>query len=323
MIKTNADDDRHGRTLQPVTIGDMTRPPHPGNLRSISAMLVAVACFALMDTVLKLLASHYPAVQVAALRGLVALPLVLGYVSWRGAWGKVWHVRWPLHLVRGALAVAMLTLFSYGLGRLPLANAYTLFFVAPMLITLLAVLWLGERVPRTHAWVVLLGLLGVVVALRPSPEAFLGWPGVAVLAAAACYATSAVLGRLLCRTDSTDSLVLWSMVMLAAGAGLLAWPGWVPLESAHGPWLLALAVTGFGGQLAITEAFRHGQASAVAPFEYTALAWGIALDALLWQVWPDGYTLVGAAVIVLAGLYLVQHERIHAQKEVHTSTEHP
>lgn len=286
-------------------------------------MVVAVAFFALMDTVLKLLAGHYPAVQVAALRGLVALPLVLAYVTWRRAWGRVWHLRWPLHLVRGVLAVAMLTLFSYGLGALPLANAYTLFFVAPLMITLLAVLWLGERVPRAHGWAVALGLLGVLVALRPSPDAFLGWPGLAVLGAAACYATSAVLGRLLCRTDSTESLVLWSMVMLAAGAALLAWPVWVPLNPAHAPWLVALALTGFGGQLAITEAFRHGQASAVAPFEYTALAWGIGLDVLLWQVWPDGYTLSGAAVIVLAGLYLVRHERIHAQKEVHTSTEHP
>ena len=74
---------------------------------------------------------------------------------------------------------------------------------------------------------------------------------------------------------------------------------------------------------AITEAFRHGQASAVAPFEYTALAWGIGLDYLLWTVLPDGFTLIGASIIILAGLYLLRHERVHRQAAVHTSADHP
>lgn len=286
-------------------------------------MLAAVGFFALMDAILKTLADHYPAVQVATLRGLVALPLVLGYVSWRGAWPRVWRLRWPVHLLRGALAVAMLTLFTFGVHGLPLSNAYTLFFIAPLIITLLAIPVLGERVPRTHWWAIGIGLLGVVVALRPSPDAFVGWAGLAVLGAAACYAASAVSGRLLCRTDAPESLVLWSMVMMSVFGGVLAWPVWVPLRADDLALLLGLAVTGFGGQLAITRAFSHGQASAVAPFEYTALAWGIGLDWLLWQTLPDGYTLLGAAIIVASGVYLVRHERVHAQSDIHTSAEHP
>lgn len=296
---------------------------HQGNLRSITAMLVAVGFFALMDGILKTLADHYPAVQVATLRGLVALPLVVAYLTWRGAWPKVWRLRWPLHLVRGVLAVAMLSLFTFGVHGLPLSNAYTLFFIAPLLITLLAIPVLGERVPRSHWWAIALGLLGVLVALRPSPEAFVGWAGLAVLGAAACYAASAVSGRLLCRTDAPESLVLWSMVMMSVFGGLLALPGWVPVRADDGWLLLALAITGFGGQLAITQAFSSGQASAVAPFEYTALAWGIGLDWVFWQTLPDGYTLLGAAIIVASGLYIVRRERIHAQSDIHTSAEHP
>ena len=294
-----------------------------GNLRSITAMLVAVGCFSLMDTVLKLLASHYPALQVAALRGLVALPLVILFVTWRRAWGRMWQLRWPLHLLRGVLAVGMIGLFTYGVRGLPLANAYTLFFVAPLMITVLAVPFLGERVPPAHWWAVAMGLVGVLVALRPSPDAFLGWAGLAVLGAAACYAASAVAGRLLCRTDAPESLVLWTMVLLSLLAGALAAPGWVALQADHLGLLAALGLTGFAGQLAITEAFRHGQASAVAPFEYTALAWGIGLDYALWAVLPDGYTLSGAAIIIVAGLYLLRHEKVHRQAEVHTSTDHP
>lgn len=286
-------------------------------------MLVAVGCFSLMDTVLKVLASHYPALQVAALRGLVALPLVFAYLTWRGAWGKVWRVRWPLHLLRGVLAVGMLGMFTYGVRGLPLANAYTLFFIAPLLITVLAVPFLGERVPRAHWWAVAIGLAGVLVALRPSPDASLGLAGLAVLGAAACYAASAVAGRLLCRTDPPESLILWTMVLLSLFGGLLAAPNWTPVLSEHLSLLAALGLTGFMGQIAITEAFRHGQASAVAPFEYTALAWGIGLDYAIWAVLPDGYTLAGAGIIIAAGLYLLRHENVHRQAELHTSADHP
>lgn len=288
-----------------------------GNLRSIVAMLVAVGFFSLMDAVLKTLVAHYPSMQVAALRGWTSLPLVLLYVAWRGALGRIWRTNWQAQLLRGVLGISMLFLFAYGVRDLPLSSAYTLFFIAPFLITLLSIPVLGERVPRAHWWAIAAGMVGVLVALRPGTEGLASWASLAMLGAAACYAVSAILSRVLSRTESSENLVLWMMVMMSLGAGLLAWPQWVPLRSEDTGLLLALAVTGFGGQLAITEAFRHGQASAVAPFEYTALAWGLGLDWLIWQALPDGWTLVGAAIIVASGVYLVRRERVHA------SAEHP
>ena len=93
------------------------------------------------------------------------------------------------------------------------------------------------------------------------------------------------------------------------------------LHRGDAPLLLALAITGFCGQLAITEAFRHGQASAVAPFEYSALAWGLGLDWLIWQTLPASHTWLGAAIIVGSGLYLVRREK--RITEVHANAEHP
>ncbi len=306
-------------------------PPHPegkrfsGNLRSIVFMLLAVACFAFMDAVLKALSTRYPVVQIAALRGLTALPLVFLFISWRRAWGTVWRIRWPLHLLRGVLGIAMLSLFTLGVRELPLSAAYTLFFVAPLLITALSVPILGERVPATHWWAIAFGFLGVLIALRPSGQALqagiVSLGGLAVLAAALGYAVNAIAGRLASRTDSVDSLVLWMMVSMAAGAGALALPGWVPIQRADAPLLLALAVTGFAGQLAITEAFRHGQASAVAPFEYSALAWALGLDWLIWQTLPAAHTWLGAAIVIGSGLYLVRRER--RITEAHATAEHP
>jgi len=154
-----------------------------GNLRSILAMLAAVAFFSVMDAVLKLLSAHYPALQVAALRGLVALPLVILFVTWRRAWGRMWQLRWPLHLLRGVLAVAMLALFAFAIRELALAEAYTLFFIAPLLITALSTVVLRERVRAAHWVAIALGMVGVLVALRPSQEAFFTLGALAVLAA--------------------------------------------------------------------------------------------------------------------------------------------
>jgi drug/metabolite transporter (DMT)-like permease len=281
-----------------------------GNRRSIIAMLIAVGAFSLMDAVLKTLTGSYPALQVAALRGMAALPLVCIYVVWRREVGQLLRVRWRLHLFRGVIGILMLSLFSYALRALGLAEAYAIFFIAPLLITMLSIPVLGERVAPLHWLAIAVGMVGVWIALRPQGEAFFSLGALAVLGAATCYAVSAVTGRVLSRTDASVTLVFWTTVSLSVGAGVLALPTWVPIAAAHGPVLLALAVTGFIGQLAITEAFRHGQASAVAPFEYTALAWGIALDWSLWRIVPDRYTLLGGAIIIVSGLYLLRKERV-------------
>lgn len=278
-------------------------------------MLFAVAMFSLMDTAMKLLSATYPALQVTALRALSSLPLVCAYLGWRGAFGRLLQVRWPLHLLRGALGIAMLTLFAYALKKLSLAEAYAIFFIAPTLITALSVFILKEKVDAARWGAIVVGLVGVLVALRPDGAEFFSVGGLAVLGAAACYAASAITGRILSRSDASESLVFWLMVMMAAGGVLLSFQIWVPIRAQDWGLLAGLAVSGFLGQLAITEAFRSGKASSVAPFEYSALAWGMALDWLLWQTLPDSYTLLGAAIIIASGVYLVRREAVHVESE--------
>ncbi|NHZ80987.1 EamA family transporter [Massilia sp. CCM 8695] len=278
-------------------------------------MLIAVVMFSLMDTALKLLSAHYPALQVAAMRGLSSLPLVFAYVGWRGAFGTALQVRWPMHLLRAALSITMLALFAFGLRKLSLAEAYSIFFIAPALITALSVVFLKESVDLARWIAIAVGMGGVLVVLRPSGTGMLTLGGLAVLGAATCYAVSAITSRIVGRTDRAEHMVLWLMVFLAIGASALAAPNWVAVR-AQDVWLLCgLALTGFLGQLAITEAFNSGEASRVAPFEYSGLAWGVALDWMLWRTLPDRYTLIGAAIIIGSGIYLVRHERSHAQAE--------
>ncbi|RZL62881.1 MAG: DMT family transporter [Variovorax sp.] len=284
---------------------------HPtGTLRGIAAMLLACAFFACMDALLKVMASHYPPLEVMALRGLTALPLVCVYIAWRREAAGVFHrrLRWRLHLLRAALNMTMLVLFVYGLQTLGLAEAYTLSFIAPLLMVLIAVPMLGESVKPRHWWAIGLGFAGVVIALRPERGAFLSMGALAVLAAAVCYALSNMLGRLISRTESSASLVFWTTAAMALGGSLLAAPAWVPVQPGHAWVLVGLAVTGFLGQMTIAEAFRHGQAAAIAPFEYSALAWGLMLDWIFWRAAPDVWTLGGGALIIASGIYLVRGE---------------
>lgn len=278
-------------------------------------MLAAVGSFALMDAGLKLLSAHYPPFQVASLRGAGSLPFVLVWALATVGPRPLLRVRWPLHLLRGALGVVMMVAFVYALRTLPLSTAYTLFFVAPMMITALSVPVLGERVgPRRWA-AIAIGFLGVMVVLRPTGEGVLTLAGVAVLLSALGYAVSAITVRVLARTDSSQAMVVWLLTSIAFGAGALAAPGWVPV-AATDLWLIAgVGMAGALGQYFVTEAFRHGEASSIAPLEYTALLWGVLLDFGLWHVLPDGATWVGASIIVLSGLYLLHRERVHLEAE--------
>jgi drug/metabolite transporter (DMT)-like permease len=278
-------------------------------------MLTAVAMFSFMDTSMKLLSAHYPAMQVTALRSLSSLPLLCGYMLYRRAFKTVLRVRWPMHVFRAVLGIAMLTTFAYGLKSLSLAEAYSIFFIAPALITALSVWVLKEHVVAGQWVAIAVGLLGVLVVLRPEGTGFLSLGGLAILAAAACYAVSAISARVLARTDSTEAMMFWLLTLMAVGAVALSYNSWVPVRAEHGWILLALALSGFFGQLAITKAFSTGKASIVAPFEYTALAWGVAIDWLLWQALPDGYTLLGAGIIIASGVYLVRREAVHVEAE--------
>jgi len=287
----------------------LSTPQRRHNLSAIVWMLAAVGVLSLMDAAMKWLAPHYPPLQVAAMRGAASLPIVLVWLALRGGLRQVVTGRWGLQLARGAMSVLMLTCFIYAVRALPLADAYSIFFVSPLLITALSVPFLGEHVDARRWAAIGVGLLGVLVVLRPTGAGTLTLAGVAALVAATCYSLSAIAMRVLGRTDSTESMMFWFTAMVALGAGALAAPHWVALKPEHWPLLAAVAVTGALGQYAITEAFRRGEVSVVAPFEYTAIGWGVGLDWILWSSRPQARMLAGAAIVIAAGLYLLQRER--------------
>jgi len=278
-------------------------------------MIIAVGALALLDAGLKTLAPHYSPMQVAAIRGLSSLPIVTTWVWLHGGFAQLVHIRLRLHALRGMLGIMMLATYSYGLRRLPLSEAYSIFFVAPLLITMLASPILGEHVDGRRWIAIAFGFAGALIVLRPTGSGALTLSGLSILVCAIGYSLLSITVRVLSRTDTTQSMVFWLMIFIALGAGTLALPGWRPIQPGHWIVIAGISVSGSLGQWAVTEAFRHGQASFIAPFEYTALVWGVTLDWTLWRTLPGPMTFAGAAVIILCGTYLIRHERVHAKAE--------
>ena len=286
------------------------------NVKGGVILLLAVGSFSLMDAGMKALSSGYPPLQITALRCLSSLPLILVWVAVRGGFRQVFRVRFTLHVLRAAIGVVTLATFIYGVRHLPLSEAYAIFFVAPLLITAFAALILGERIEWQRWVAVAAGLTAVLIVLRPTGAGVATLPGLAVVISAIGYALSAILVRILGRTDSTESMVFWLMVLMGTGATLLALPQWRAIQPQHWIVIVGIGLAGCVGQWAITEAFRISEASFIAPFEYSALAWGVGLDWILWQDLPGVRALVGAAVIIASGLYLLRRERsarIHSE----------
>lgn len=279
------------------------------NMRGIVLMLLSMAVLSVMDAIMKELTAYYPSLQIAALRGLVSLPFVVAWLAWRRLGiATLFKVRWGWHVARGVLAILMLTTFIYAISEMPLSETYTLFFVAPLMITALSVPLLGEQVGWRRWVAVLVGFAGVIIVMRPGFVA-MNLAMVAVLVGAICYALNAISVRILGRTDSTAAMSFWFMAFLAVGAGLLAMPDWQSIRASDAGWLIGMGASGALGQVLITEAFRCAPVSVIAPFEYSTLLWGVLLDVAIWGVLPGPIVFVGAAVIVGSGLYLIHRER--------------
>ena len=278
------------------------------HIRGILAMLLAVALFSLMDAQLKLLAAHYPPLQVSFLRGATSLPFVLLPILVRGRLARLKPVNVRLHLLRGVLSVVMLGSFVYAVRESSLATTYSIFMCAPLVVAALSAQMLGERVTRLQWAAIGVGLGGVLLMLRPQGAQWISVGSVAAVVAALCYSLAVITLRVLARTDTTESMVFSFTFLLAIGAGLLSIPGWTPVQWAHWPLLAGVGLFGSLGQHFITEAFRNAPASVVTPFEYTALVWGVLLDLVVWGVLPGAVTLVGGAIVIGAGLYLIRHE---------------
>lgn len=280
----------------------------PTNLKAIGLMLTGVFVFSLMDAGLKGLSTRYPAIEVTTLRAAASLPFLVAWLAWTRAWNKLRVENGALYLVRVALGIAMLVTFVYSVSVQPLSDSYAVFMSAPLMVAALSRIALGERVPPRRWLAIGVGLVGVVIALKPRGAGLVSAGGLAAAASAACYALSVLSIRVLGRTDSNQAMVFWYVLALAAVSGGLAARGWQPVAAGHWPLIAFIGITGALGQFLLTAAFRLAPPSTVAPFEYSALIWGLALDFAVFGLVPLPRVLLGGSIVIAAGVFVIWDE---------------
>jgi drug/metabolite transporter (DMT)-like permease len=287
-----------------------------GHLKAIGIMLLAVGVFSAMDAGLKHLSTGYPAMQVTALRATASIPFMLASIAWSGAWGRLSVASPLLYLARGAIGVLMLVAFVYSVSVQPLTESYAIFMSAPLMVAICARLFFSEQIPPRRWIAIVVGLLGVVIALRPSATSLVSLGGLAASVSALCYALGVVAIRLMSRTDSEHALVLWYMLLICIASLAFAVPHWQPVAPHDWPWIAVVGATGALAQYLLTIAFRLAPASKIAPFEYTALLWGLGIDYFLFGTLPVPRVFVGGAIVIAGGLFLIWDEHRMASAPV-------
>lgn len=281
------------------------------------------------DLAIKFLSGDYALHQVILLRAFIGMSVLLGVIWYSGTGFRQLLTKRPKdHLIRVCIVMVSNVTYFLGLAAMPLADAVATAFVAPLFVTLMSAAVMGETVgPRRWA-AVAVGMLGVVIMLRPGlgliqPAAIL------VLISAFCYASSHIMTRRMRGTESAMTLsffvqvgfiIVSTSMGLWVGDGHLAGSSDASLAFLFRPWVWppmqdwwAFVATGFGvgiGGLMMSQAYRTTEASLVAPFEYVGMPMAIFWGVVIFGTWPDATAWVGIALICGAGLYTLWRETI-------------
>lgn len=289
-------------------------------LRGIILKCLSVLLFVIMGALIKVTGAGdqpVPPGQQVFFRSIFALPLIVGWLLLQGK-GQLYEglrTDRPVgHFFRGVIGTTSMALSFWALSLLPLAEVTAIFFAAPLLIVIFAGMFLGEDVRLFRLSVVGLGLTGVVIVMSPQLTGAAGADHLRILGAvvalgsAVFTALAHIFIRKLSLTESTTSIVFW-FTITSAVLSLLTIPfGWVTPQGMTLVLLIAIGLVGGLGQICLTSAYRHADASVVAPFEYSSILIAIVFGWSFFGEVPTKTVLSGAAVIMLAGILIIWRE---------------
>jgi drug/metabolite transporter (DMT)-like permease len=274
--------------------------------RGIAWMLFSVLIAAGMDATSKYLSQFYPVMQIVWARyAFQAIPLMLVLAPRLPRLMRT--TRLGMQLVRSALLLGATITFITGLKKLPLTEASTILFLAPLIVTALSVPMLGERVGPRRWLAVAAGFLGAMIVIRPAGEVVNLWVAFP-LATAFLYAFYMVATRQLSRTDSSLTTLVYTGLVGTLVMSAIVPFDWVAPDARGWALMVLLGIMGSLNHFALILAFRSAPAAVISPFDYSRLIWATVLGFLLFGHLPDGWTILGATVIVGAGLYVYRRE---------------
>jgi drug/metabolite transporter (DMT)-like permease len=277
-----------------------------GVSRGIALMILAILLFTAMDATAKGLIARYPAPQVIWARFAGQLLIVLFILRWRV--GPLLRTRFPgFHLARSLFQFGATGCFFLSLGHIGLAEATALTDINPVLITLGAALFLGERLGPRRLGGVVVALIGALIIIRPGAGVFSPW-ALLPLGAAVFYTGNALITRYIGSRESVWTSMLYASLFGTLAASFALPFVWIPIPASDLLIFALVGALGTGAQLCIIRSFSIAEASVVAPFAYLGIVFAAGWGIVLYDQWPDRWTVIGALVIVVAGLYVWHRE---------------
>jgi drug/metabolite transporter (DMT)-like permease len=277
--------------------------------KGIALILLSTVFLGLSDVTAKYLSASLPSAEIAWLRFLVFAIIMTPAMVPGSPLYALPTKSLGLQLLRGSALLGSSLLFITGLRYLPIAEASATGFVSPLFVTALSIIFLSEKVGVRRWLATAVGLLGVLVILRPGTSAF-HIAAFLPLASAMCWATTLIMTRMMSGKEHAITIMTYSSI-----AGVAIMSALVPFVWVQPSWhaiafgvLIGIAST--AGQWIVVLAFRYADASVLAPFSYTQLVWASSLGFLVFGEVPDLWTVVGAAFIVASGLYTAHRERV-------------
>jgi drug/metabolite transporter (DMT)-like permease len=282
-------------------------PPHDSLGAAVALLLFGVASGLALDLFAKALLADYSLEQFVFLRSIVGLLFFLFIARWYGGFSSLRSSRWRWHVFRTVLATGSMFGFFYGLMYMPLVNALTLAFTAPLIVTALSVPFLGEHVGWRRWLAVIIGFAGVLIILRPGTGQF-NFAAVAVLGSAVCYAGLAITARKLAGTESSFALSVYVLAGPLIASMFTVSGDYTPPDAIG--WLLFIlaGLSSAGAWIGIVGGYRRAPPALLAPLEYTALIGAAAAGYWIWDEVPDRWVVVGALTIIGSGLFIVYRE---------------
>ena len=282
-------------------------PTKSATLTGITMMLLGILLFSVNDVLGKWLVATYTVGQVVLLRSVAALIVIAPFVVKQGIGRTLRPERPWLQVLRVTLGSCEVALFYWAVSYLPLADTMTLWLAAPVWAVILAALLLGERVDAGRWLAVVVGFVGVAVALNPSGQS-LTLPAIIALVGSVSFAAMMITARQLRGTPDV-TLVAWQ-TLGAFVMGLILLPfGWTTPSLAHIGLLGLLGIVAMAAHLCVTRSLKLAEASVVVPYQYTLIVWALIFGWFIFGDWPSLSMLIGSGLIVAAGLALLVLER--------------
>ena len=275
-------------------------------LRGVAVLLLSTAIFAFSNAIAKWSAQAFPIGEALLFRSAVAVALISPFAR-PTAIARALSANPGLHVLRIAFSAGEVGCFYWALASLQLADVTTFYLATPILLTVIAAATLNERIGRARWLATLAGFVGVLIALRPSGAAF-SPPALIALAGSTMYSVVLAATRQLHRTPKGVLVASQFIVLLAASAATVPF-AWITPSPAQALVLGLVGVLSMLGNVAVVRAFQLAPASALAPFQYVSILWSILFGYAAFADVPDGATLLGAAIIIGAGLFILLRER--------------